>query len=409
MIYKKHIRRYNIKISHLFRFIIVFYLGILTIGCNNYQKDKLKLQEKELILKNKELELKQKELELIRSNQPEKNVDASLVPTLFKKYNKSVFKIFVLNERNQLTSTGTGFLIGNDGYAVTNYHVLKNANNAYIELINGDIININFNNILRYDEDLDFLIFKLETNKILNGFEDYSDVPIENGTTIFTIGNPSGGVSNTISTSIITGQDWKNIQFSAPIDHGSSGSPLFNYEGKLVGLVWGGKHAGNLYKAVKIMHLELSNYISHDWSNYDEVNDPNLAGPFMGDFADGKLMWAIGKTKNDAINNMNSSNIIIPVDIAVDGNGAGYSVDKYHDTRYGQVHFYLWGLPDGTRIDMKIHGKEISSKKLEYIHFDKEKGIISIILLLNDGTYISLLTGFDLALFENYGHTNRMN
>ena len=49
------------------------------------------------------------------------------------------------------------------------------------------------------------------------------------------------------------------------------------------------------------MHLELSRFIKHDWSNYDVDNDPNHAGPFMGESSSGNLIWSIGKTQEDAV------------------------------------------------------------------------------------------------------------
>lgn len=372
---------------------------------NDRHKEEIAQKNLELELKQKELELKAQELEILQQHQEKEDISKQYNATeLFEKYNRSVFKIFVLNDTKELHSTGTGFLIGDDGYAVTNYHVLQNANYAYIELINGDIIDINFDKIVGYNNQDDFVIFKLETTKNIKGFEDYSDVPIKNGTTVFTIGNPSGGESNTISQGIITGQNGKDLQFSAPIDHGSSGSPLFNNQGQIVGLVWGGKHDGNLYKAVKIMHLDLSRFIEHDWSNYDENDDPNLAGPFMGESSSGKVIWAIGKTQEEAVSEMNSSNNIMAIDFAVDGNGAWYGVEKHHDPRYGQIKFDIFGLPEDVWFRLNIHGKEMSTKNVKYINFNNENSLLSLVVLFEDGSYLSLLTGYDKNLFKEYGH-----
>lgn len=381
------------KIPSILLLIFIFPVLALISSCNNQK------QNNELNQKNKDIELNTKELSLLEINQKKQEFNAS---ELYEKYNQSVFKIYVLNERNELTGTGTGFFIGNNGHAVTNYHVLQNANNAYIEIINGEIIYINFDQILGSSKIDDYTIFKLPNNKNFKGFEDYSDLPVKTGETVFTIGNPLGGTSNTISQGLITGQDWKDIQFSAPIDHGSSGSPLFNSQGVIVGLVWGGKHDGNLYRAIKINILDLKRFIQHNMSNYDESKDPNLSGPFMGEFSEGNLIWAIGRTKEEAIANMNSSRNIIAVDVSIDGNGAAYGVNKYHDPRYGQVEFTIFGLPESINMNLKIKGKEISSKDLKDINFDKSNEIVSMVIYFEKDMYISLKTGFNLKLFREF-------
>jgi hypothetical protein len=400
-------------------FLVLLFISIGISGCNLKENDTdgLKIEIEKLSQKNKELELRQQELEhkanefnISKSNQDEKNINKKYsAPELFDKYNRSVFKIFVLDRNNELYGTGTGFLIGNKGYAVTNYHVLENAYKAYIELINGDVININNDKIINYDKEKDFAVFKLESEKKLYGFEDYSDLPIANGTTVFTIGNPAGGESNTISQGIVTGQNWKDIQFSAPIDHGSSGSPLFNIEGKIVGLVWGGKHEGNLYRAIKISHLDLRNYVNHDWTNYDEIYDPNLAGPFMGETNESKLIWSFASSQNEAIGLLKERKII-PVSISIDGNALSYWVDKYHDPDYGQIELnfsysHTFDNPE-IGISLKKHGKMYSSNDIRYLNFDEKNKILSIIGAFDNNNFIAIRTKYDPALLKEYGHTN---
>ena len=152
------------------------------------------------------------------------------------------------------------------------------------------------------------------------------------------------------------------------------------------------------------MHLELSRFIKHDWSNYDVDNDPNHAGPFMGESSSGNLIWSIDKTQEDAVNKMNSSKNVVAVNYAVDGNGAWYGVEKYHDPRYGQIKFDIFGLPKNVWFRLNMHGDEISTKNVQYINFNEKSSLLSLVVLFEDGSYLSLLTGYDKSLFNEYGH-----
>lgn len=393
-------------------FFSAFFFSCSLPSNNNEEKalnsEKESLLKKELELKQKELDLRNEELKLLQNgNQTNSDTKSFSATELFSKYNKSVFKIFVLDNSNELFATGTGFLMGNEGCAVTNYHVLKDATKAYIELYNGEIIDINLNKILSYDSEKDFIVFKLVTKTKLNGFEDYSDQKIEVGTQVYAIGNPAGGVTNTISQGLVTGQDFKDLQFSAPIDHGSSGSPLFTNDGKIIGLVWGGKHEGNLYRAVKIMHLELHRFIKHDSSKYNEENDPNFAGPFTGESKNAKLTWAISKTFEEAKQYLIINRRICSADLSIDGNGVAYWVDKYHDPDYGQIEFnfsYSNHFNEDVSLMMLKHGQKLYSKDLKYINFDSDKGLFSIIVTLQNGDYVTVKTQYNEKLFKEYGH-----
>ena len=162
----------KIKLTSLFNLLFIMFLGMLMTSCGEVKQDKedsevdfhkeeIAQKNLELELKQKELELKSQELEILKQNQEKEPENKQFNATeLFDKYNRSVFKIYVLNEFKELHITGTGFLIGDEGYAVTNYHVLQNANNAYIEMINGDIIDIDFDKIVGYNNQDDFVIFK---------------------------------------------------------------------------------------------------------------------------------------------------------------------------------------------------------------------------------------------------------
>lgn len=188
------------------------------------------------------------------------NILSSIIPTkkslsltpkqIYNKYNNSVFMIY--NKGVDGTSQGSGFFIGKNGLAISNYHVFEGAirGKEQVKLMNGGTYQVK--EILGYDKENDFIIFRVEGN----GF---SYIPItkrgyEIGDEVYAIGSPKG-MQNTLSNGLIS-QKWDDTKFqiSVPIDHGSSGGALINQYGEVIGITSGGRddtHA-NLNYAVDI-------------------------------------------------------------------------------------------------------------------------------------------------------------
>lgn len=188
------------------------------------------------------------------------NILASIIPTrkniklspkgIYSKYNNAVFMIFTkgLDEISQ----GSGFFIGKDGLAISNYHVFEGAikGKEQVKLMNGGTYNVK--EIIGYDKEKDYIIFKVEGI----GF---SYIPItkrgyEIGDEVYAIGSPRG-MQNTLSNGLVS-QKWDELKFqiSVPIDHGSSGGALINQYGEVIGITSGGRddsHA-NLNYAIDI-------------------------------------------------------------------------------------------------------------------------------------------------------------
>ncbi|MEF2643524.1 MAG: serine protease, partial [Paramuribaculum sp.] len=169
---------------------------------------------------------------------------------IFSKYNNAVFMVLTTN--NDGTAQGSGFFIGKNGLAISNYHVFEGAirGKEQVKLMNGGTYQVK--EILGYDKEKDFIIFRVEGN----GF---SYIPItkrgyEIGDEVYAIGSPKG-MQNTLSNGLIS-QKWDDTKFqiSVPIDHGSSGGALINQYGEVIGITSGGRddtHA-NLNYAVDI-------------------------------------------------------------------------------------------------------------------------------------------------------------
>ncbi|MDF2877618.1 MAG: copper amine oxidase, partial [Clostridia bacterium] len=131
-------------------------------------------------------------------------------------------------------SFGSGFFISSDGQLVTNYHVIANAKKLSISLgkdkIYTDI------SIIGYDVMNDLATLKINSQDSFPFCKLGDSNSVQLGDSIVVMGNPMG-LRNTLSTGIISSLKQKGlIQITAPISVGSSGSPLFNMYGEVIGV-----------------------------------------------------------------------------------------------------------------------------------------------------------------------------
>ena len=156
---------------------------------------------------------------------------------LVAKNEKSIFQIFVYDEFGTPSSSGTGFFIDQNGVGLTNFHVLREAKFAFIRDYEGNIFQIE--NISKISEECDLAEFTVVSNR--TNFQPLTltnEIPPK-GSEIFVIGNPEG-LESTVSTGIISSirdhETSKVIQISAPISPGSSGSPIMDMKGRVIGV-----------------------------------------------------------------------------------------------------------------------------------------------------------------------------
>jgi serine protease Do len=139
-------------------------------------------------------------------------------------------------------SAGSGFILTRDGYIVTNYHVVKNANTIKVNLYNGDAYDATF---INGDEDYDIAVIKVEASDLQAvTLGDSSKLNV--GDRVLAIGNPlgeltfsmTGGMVSCVDRAInVDGTPFNMIQTDASINPGNSGGPLFNEYGEVVGIV----------------------------------------------------------------------------------------------------------------------------------------------------------------------------
>ncbi len=146
--------------------------------------------------------------------------------------------VWIKSSRNGIdfTSQGSGCNIDSRGMIITNHHVVQGARAITVQFPSGEQYRAVA--MLHEDEEKDIAIFRI------NGFglpvaELGSSSNIEVGAPVVAIGTPRG-LENTISTGILSGRRVFNgtslLQITAPISEGSSGGPLFDDSGCIVGI-----------------------------------------------------------------------------------------------------------------------------------------------------------------------------
>ncbi|HBV86102.1 MAG TPA: serine protease HtrA [Desulfosporosinus sp.] len=137
---------------------------------------------------------------------------------------------------------GSGVIISNDGYIVTNNHVIEGANKITVTLKNAETFTAN---LVGRDVKTDIAVLKIEASDLKAAIlGDSSQLVV--GELAVAIGNPLGELGGTVTEGIISaldrdividGESMKLLQTSAAINPGNSGGGLFNAYGELVGIV----------------------------------------------------------------------------------------------------------------------------------------------------------------------------
>jgi len=165
------------------------------------------------------------------------NADEKLVD-LIKKVKPSVVLIETFDKDNKPIGQGSGFFIDNKGRLITNHHFVEGAYSATIKTSSGKKYPVQ--GIVAKDTEADIVKLVVNLPDANITFLNLSvNVPSE-GEDIFVIGNPLG-LESTVSTGIVSAvRDipafGKILQITAPISPGSSGSPVINRKGEVIGI-----------------------------------------------------------------------------------------------------------------------------------------------------------------------------
>jgi serine protease Do len=134
-------------------------------------------------------------------------------------------------------SQGTGFIIDEEGYIVTNYHIMQNAQAATIITFDDENHEVNF-----IGHDLNFDIALLKISGTYNELEFGASNDVQVGERVIAIGNPLG-LGFSVTQGIVSGVHRTGpngldvyIQTDAALNPGNSGGPLINQRGKVIGI-----------------------------------------------------------------------------------------------------------------------------------------------------------------------------
>ena len=164
------------------------------------------------------------------------------VDPLFDQYFKDYYKNnpHAPGQKETNYGLGSGFIVSEDGKIITNNHVIRGADDIYVSLENGDQIEAK---ILGVDEKIDIAILQLVKPGKYPFLEFGSSDKTKVGDWAIAMGNPLG-LGKTVTAGIISAKErnikigpYDNfIQTDASINPGNSGGPLFNIEGKVIGV-----------------------------------------------------------------------------------------------------------------------------------------------------------------------------
>ena len=178
---------------------------------------------------------------LTETNPADENQKTELTAQeIARKARTSTVYLRTLNANRDVIGQGSGFFISGNKIA-TNHHVIDGASFIYAKLVDKENWYL-VESILASDKTNDLAILKVmdvEVTILPIGNSDQ----VEIGEKVYAIGNPRGFLEGTVSDGIISGirggGNYKLIQMTAPISPGSSGGPVLNTKGEVIGIAAG--------------------------------------------------------------------------------------------------------------------------------------------------------------------------
>ena len=139
-------------------------------------------------------------------------------------------------------ASGSGFIISDDGYILTNFHVIEDSSSITVALYNGEEYDAT---LIGYDESNDIAVLKINAqglSPVILGDSDNLNV----GDSVVAIGNPLGELTFSLTAGMVSAKD-REVTFSSgvtmnllqtdcAINSGNSGGALFNMYGEVIGV-----------------------------------------------------------------------------------------------------------------------------------------------------------------------------
>ncbi|HEV2827501.1 MAG TPA: trypsin-like peptidase domain-containing protein [Pyrinomonadaceae bacterium] len=190
-----------------------------------------------------------------------------LLPELVRRIKPSAVAIETFDARGEKLSRGSGFFVDSDR-VVTNRHVIDNAYRAEVHSYNGSVYQVK--GVIAVDAEGDLALLRVDAppNQVRPLLLDRTSP--QEGESIVVIGNPfglEGSVTNGIVSAVRDIPTFgRIIQITAPISPGSSGSPVVNMQGQVIGVatlqITGGQSVNFAIPSERISQLQTGTLLS---------------------------------------------------------------------------------------------------------------------------------------------------
>lgn len=185
------------------------------------------------------------------------------------------------------TSSGSGFILTEDGYVVTNFHVVEGATAVSVITVDGTAHTAA---LVGYDATNDVALLKVEAEG-LQAVSVGSSSDLIVGDQVVAIGNPLGELTSTLTVGYISAKERdvntdgsviNMLQTDAAINSGNSGGPLFNMYGEVVGITTA-KYSGTSSSGASIEGIGFAIPIDDVYDLFDDlINYGYVTGAYLG-------------------------------------------------------------------------------------------------------------------------------
>ncbi len=185
-------------------------------------------------------------------------------------------------------ASGSGFILSNDGYILTNFHVIEDSSSVSVRLYNGESLDAR---IVGYDRNNDIAVLKVEAENltpVIIGNSDNMNV----GDSVVAIGNPLGELTFSLTAGAVSALDreitmssgttMELIQTDCAINSGNSGGALFNLYGEVVGIT-NAKYSSNSSNEASIDNIGFAIPVNNVWGMIESIIEKGyIAKPYIG-------------------------------------------------------------------------------------------------------------------------------
>ncbi len=186
-------------------------------------------------------------------------------------------------------ASGSGFVYSDDGYIITNFHVVENSNSISVSMYDGTTLDAK---LIGYDESNDVAVLKVETEKNLTPVIIGNSDNLNVGDPVVAIGNPLGELTFSLTSGAVSALDrevtfsggitMNLIQTDCAINSGNSGGALFNLYGEVIGIT-NAKYSGNSSSGATIDNIGFAIPMNRVRSIVDSIIENGyVVKPYIG-------------------------------------------------------------------------------------------------------------------------------